>query len=445
LAAAACATDYDISAKPEPNEAGELEAAELPAPESSGISTPDEGCLGGADLADSVLIDESCGIDVVEGALNAELEWELPRFSSYGEYSQILMAPLVAQLTDDNGDGAVNALDIPDIIVVTDDEGQRQTKRGILRWLPGDGTGSGAATQRVDVVVADESYQVYPYRYSNAAVADVNNDGAPEIIIIVEAMPGPADGADSISPPGPEGGTTEEDVPVSPGLSPPPAEPPPCFAAAFAVDGSLVWISMGTALTCGGHAPAIADLEGDGEVEVIIGDVIYAGASGEVLHVGGQGKGAYKWKYEVDELGYKYHGNSVMAAMALVALKYLDEDNARRREMAARYRALLADHSDKIRVVPTAPECESSQHLIQVRVAKRDEVLAELNEAGIYPGVHYRDNTLYSLYRGGHGHTPNSLTASDEIISLPLHMSLSDEDVDRVGAALIEAVATVGA
>jgi dTDP-4-amino-4,6-dideoxygalactose transaminase len=158
-----------------------------------------------------------------------------------------------------------------------------------------------------------------------------------------------------------------------------------------------------------------------------------------------QSKGAYKWKYEVDELGYKYHGNSVMAAMALVALKYLDNDNARRREMAARYRALLADHSDKIRVVPTAPECESSQHLIQVRVAKRDEVLAELNEAGIYPGVHYRDNTLYSLYRGGHGHTPKSLTASDEIISLPLHMSLSDEDVDRVGAALIDAVATVGA
>jgi dTDP-4-amino-4,6-dideoxygalactose transaminase len=157
-----------------------------------------------------------------------------------------------------------------------------------------------------------------------------------------------------------------------------------------------------------------------------------------------QSKGAYKWKYEVDELGYKYHGNSVMAAMALVALKYLDEDNARRRELAARYRAMLADHSDKIRVVPTAPECESSQHLIQVRVAKRDEVLAALNEAGVYPGVHYRDNTLYSLYRFGHGHTPKSLTASDEIISLPLHMFLSDEDVDRVGAALIEAVATVG-
>ncbi len=299
LAAAACATDYDISAKPEPNEAGELEAAELPAPESSGISTPDEGCLGGADIADSVLIDESCGIDVVEGALNAELEWELPRFSSYGEYSQILMAPLVAQLTDDNGDGAVNALDIPDIIVVTDDEGQRQTKRGILRWLPGDGTGSGAATQRVDVVVADENYQVYPYRYSNAAVADLDNNGEPEIVIIVEAMPGPAEGADSISPPGPDGGTTEEDVPVSPGLSPPPAEPQPCFAAAFGVDGSLVWISMGAALTCGGHAPAIADLEGDGEVEVVIGDVIYAGASGEVLHVGDQGKGAYNWHPEV--------------------------------------------------------------------------------------------------------------------------------------------------
>lgn len=298
LLLSACATDYDISAKPEANEAGELEAAELPAPESSGISSPDEGCLGGAEVPDAVRINESCAIEVDDGPLHAELEWELPRFSSYGEYSQILMAPLVAQLTDDNGDGVVDRADIPDIIVVTDDEGQRQTKRGILRWLPGDGTSSGAATQRVDVSIDGESYQVYPYRYSNAAVADVNNDGQPEIIIVVEAMPGPA-GGDSVSPPAPDGGEAVEDVPVSPGLSPPPSEAPPCFAAAFAVDGSLVWLSMEAALSCGGHAPAIADLEGDGAVEVVIGDVIYAGQSGEVLHVGDLGKGAYNWHPEV--------------------------------------------------------------------------------------------------------------------------------------------------
>ncbi len=36
--------------------------------------------------------------------------------------------------------------------------------------------------------------------------------------------------------------------------------------------------------------------------------------------------GTYKWKYDVDYIGYKYHGNSIMAAIGLTQLKYLDVD-----------------------------------------------------------------------------------------------------------------------
>jgi dTDP-4-amino-4,6-dideoxygalactose transaminase len=46
-------------------------------------------------------------------------------------------------------------------------------------------------------------------------------------------------------------------------------------------------------------------------------------------------KGNYKWKYDVEYLGYKDHGNSVIAAIGLVQLKYVDEDNAYRRKLAA--------------------------------------------------------------------------------------------------------------
>jgi dTDP-4-amino-4,6-dideoxygalactose transaminase len=35
-----------------------------------------------------------------------------------------------------------------------------------------------------------------------------------------------------------------------------------------------------------------------------------------------EGSGAYKWRYEVDEVGFKYHGNSLMAAIGLVQLRY---------------------------------------------------------------------------------------------------------------------------
>ena len=61
-------------------------------------------------------------------------------------------------------------------------------------------------------------------------------------------------------------------------------------------------------------------------------------------------QGSYKWKYDVDYLGYKDHGNSIMAGIALVQLKYLDEDNAYRRKLAAIYDSLLSGNSN-IRII----------------------------------------------------------------------------------------------
>ena len=142
-------------------------------------------------------------------------------------------------------------------------------------------------------------------------------------------------------------------------------------------------------------------------------------------------QGNYKWMYDVEHVGYKYHGNSIMAAMGLVQLKYLDADNVIRREMAARYRAGFASAS-AISTVPITPGCESATHLFQIRVKNREEVMAKLNEVQIYPGVHYRDNTEYKMFAYGQGTCPAAHQASNEIISLPLHLRMTLADVDRV-------------
>lgn len=151
-------------------------------------------------------------------------------------------------------------------------------------------------------------------------------------------------------------------------------------------------------------------------------------------------QGVYKWHYEVDHAGFKYHGNSIMAALALVGLKYLDQDNAYRRQLAAWYEAELAN-AEGVSVVPIAPGCESSRHLFQIRVAHRDEVMVALNGLQIFPGVHYRDNTSYSMYAAAHGSCPHAHRASDEIISLPMHLGLQHRDVIRVCQAVRSAVA----
>jgi dTDP-4-amino-4,6-dideoxygalactose transaminase len=146
-------------------------------------------------------------------------------------------------------------------------------------------------------------------------------------------------------------------------------------------------------------------------------------------------QGAYKWMYDVEEVGFKYHGNSIMAAIGLVQLKYLDQDNAYRRQLAAWYAQELEGDAN-VRVVAHSPRCESSRHLFQVRVAKRDAVMVALNEAQIFPGVHYRDNTLYAMYAHGRGTCPNAARASDEILSLPMHMGVTRHDVARIAEVL---------
>ncbi|CAK0746729.1 Aminotransferase DegT [Gammaproteobacteria bacterium] len=142
-------------------------------------------------------------------------------------------------------------------------------------------------------------------------------------------------------------------------------------------------------------------------------------------------QGAYQWRYEVDHVGYKYHGNSIMAAIGLVQLRYLDADNAYRRQLATWYRELLA-HDTHIRLIPGIAGCESATHLFQIRVHNRDDLMVRLNANEVYPGVHYRDNTEYPMYAEGRGRCPRARIASREIISLPLHLGMTRHNVETV-------------
>jgi len=142
-------------------------------------------------------------------------------------------------------------------------------------------------------------------------------------------------------------------------------------------------------------------------------------------------QGSYKWKYEVDYLGYKDHGNSIMAGIALVQLKYLDEDNACRRKIASYYDELFSKN-DKVNIIGTPYKEECSYHIYEIEVDDRDGLMEELAKNDIYAGVHYRDNTEYSIYSYDFGKCPNAQKKSQRIITLPLHLYLTMEDVDRI-------------
>lgn len=141
--------------------------------------------------------------------------------------------------------------------------------------------------------------------------------------------------------------------------------------------------------------------------------------------------GTYTWRYDVDYVGYKYNGNAIMAAIALVQLKYLDRDNARRRAIVEKYNAAFKKYND-ITIIKAPYHAECSYHIYEIAVPDREALMAYLATKGIYCGVHYRDNTEYSMYNYALGTCPNANHISQHLVTLPLHMWLTDEDVDAV-------------
>ncbi len=142
-------------------------------------------------------------------------------------------------------------------------------------------------------------------------------------------------------------------------------------------------------------------------------------------------KGTYAWKYDVDNVGYKYNGNAIMAAIALTQLKYLDEENCRRREIVSKYNEGFKNNK-RIKIVPAPYEKECSYHLYELIVPNREDLLNKLANDGINCGVHYRDNTEYKIFSFGEGQAPKAREVSQHLITMPLHMWLTDEDVERI-------------
>jgi UDP-4-amino-4,6-dideoxy-N-acetyl-beta-L-altrosamine transaminase len=154
------------------------------------------------------------------------------------------------------------------------------------------------------------------------------------------------------------------------------------------------------------------------------------------------------WYYEQVELGFNYRMNDVQAALGLSQLARLEEYHARRKAIAARYDALLADLPASTPWVQ--PDADSGWHLYVVRLRlermrrSHREAFDALRAAGIGVNVHYIPVYRQPYYeklglrRAGY---PEAERYYAEAISLPLFPGLSEPMQDLVIAALREACA----
>ena len=150
--------------------------------------------------------------------------------------------------------------------------------------------------------------------------------------------------------------------------------------------------------------------------------------------------------YDVVELGYNYRITEFASAFALVQLSKLDANNAKRRQLVARYRENLQQTLGLS--LPFADRLEDSSHHVFPVLLEQAEFRAEfrqqLADRGIQTSVHYPPIHRFSHYRSRFPE-PVQLPRTEDLtareVTLPLHPLMSEVDVNEISHAVKEVVA----
>jgi dTDP-4-amino-4,6-dideoxygalactose transaminase len=149
---------------------------------------------------------------------------------------------------------------------------------------------------------------------------------------------------------------------------------------------------------------------------------------------------AQSQKYLHDEIGYNYRMDSFQGAVLAIKLKYLDEWNTARKEVAQFYTKLLKDSSYKLPANLSDSECV--WHCYVIETLQRDRVRSALQDVGIQSAVHYpvpiHLQRPYAHLGYRTGDLPVTEALCEHCLSLPIYPELSKEKIFRVASALLD-------
>ncbi len=141
-------------------------------------------------------------------------------------------------------------------------------------------------------------------------------------------------------------------------------------------------------------------------------------------------------QYTYERLGYNYRMTEIAGALGGSQLTHLDARNSRRRQHASRLSAGLAD-LDWLGLPHESRDCVHVYHQYTVRVPRgRDRLRRHLEASGVGSRVYYPQPIHHSpLYRRlGYGEVqcPEAERACREVLSIPVHPSLGDDEIDQI-------------
>jgi len=141
-------------------------------------------------------------------------------------------------------------------------------------------------------------------------------------------------------------------------------------------------------------------------------------------------------------VGYNARLDEIQAAILRIKLRRLDEWNARRQAIAARYNQLFAGVDIITPEIPSGGRHVFYCYAIRVPGGRRDALRAHLAERGIGTQIHYpvpihiQEAAQFLGYRKGD--LPVTEKVSGEVLSLPMYAELTDAQIDRVTAGVTE-------
>jgi len=165
----------------------------------------------------------------------------------------------------------------------------------------------------------------------------------------------------------------------------------------------------------------------------------------QLLSLHGQSKDALaksnagSWEYDIIGPWYKCNMTDIMAAIGLRQLDRYDELLERRIEIIKRYDE-VCDRLGISHLVHHTENMDSSNHLYLIRIPdisleKRNEMITKFAELGVSTNVHFKPMPMMTAYKElgwDIKDFPNTFDYYHNLITLPLHTKLSDEDVDYV-------------
>lgn len=156
------------------------------------------------------------------------------------------------------------------------------------------------------------------------------------------------------------------------------------------------------------------------------------------------------WEYDIIGPWYKCNMTDIMAAIGLRQLDRYLGFLARRLEIIEKYDA-MCDKMGFFHFNHHTNGMDSSNHLYPVRIPglteeQRNEIIERMADQGVVTNVHFKPLPMMTAYKSlgwDIKDFPNSFDYYRNLVTLPLHTLLSDEDVSYVCQALVHAVREV--